>query len=138
MRRWVKGDLDWHDQIVENYKNRIREEQAHREQEKAELMEELRAKRESAEQDLGVPTPKLRPITHEQIAEMRRLKPRTGAQYIVEADPVSRAFNRYLRPTVDPGNLSVDASGKIVEKPPTVVEPLSLNDLVAGRKVVLE
>lgn len=138
MRRWIRGDMDWHDQIVENYKNRIRQEQARREEEKTRIMAELRARREETEHDLGVPKPLLRPITPEQMEKMRRSSPTTGARYIVEADPVSRAFNRYLRPTVESGNLSVDASGKIVEAPPNVKEPVSLTEQIAGRKVVLD
>mgnify|MGYP000075279889 FL=1 len=139
MRRWIRGEFDWHDTVVEAYKNRIRDEQDDRERQKAEIMAELRAKREAEERNLGVSTPRLRPITAEELAEMRgSLGPRSGAKFITEADPVSRTFNRYLRPTVQPGNLSVDSSGNIVEKPAVVEEQPSLADRVANRRVVLE
>lgn len=140
MRRWVAGELDWHDQIVENYKNRIREQQEERERQKEAIMAELRAQREQQERDLGVPKPVLRGITPEEMARIRQESPTTGAKHIVEADPVSRTFNRYLRPDVQPGNLSVDAAGRIVEKPPTIPEREggSLSDQVASRRVVLD
>lgn len=139
MRRWIAGDLDDHDQIVEAYKNRIRDEQEERERQKEAILEELRAKREQEEQTLGVPKPLLRPITPEEMAAIRAGQPTSGAKFIVEADPVSRTFNRYLRPTVQAGNLSVDATGKIVEKAPDVAAPAqSLDEQIAARKVVLD
>lgn len=139
MRRWVAGDLDDHDQIVEAYKNRIRDVQLERERQKESFLEELRTKRLQEEHDLGVPTPRLRAVTSEEMAEMRAGLPSTGAKFIMEADPVSRTFNRYLRPTVQSGNLSVDQEGRIVEKPPTVAAPaLSLDEQLASRKVVLD
>jgi len=138
MRRWIRGEYDWHDTVVEAYKNRIREEQEERERQKAEIMAELRAKREAEEKNLGVATPRLRPITPEELAEIRGSAPRAGTRFITEADPVSRTFNRYLRPTVQPGKLSVDSSGNIVEAPVTVEEQPSLTDRVASRRVVLE
>lgn len=138
MRRWIRGEQDWHDTVVEAYKNRIRQEQEDRERQKAEIMAELRAKRETEERNLGVQTPKLRAITPEELAALRGNVPRTGAKFITEADPVSRTFNRYLRPTVQPGNLSVDSSGNIVEMPPVVEERPSLDERVSSRRVVLE
>jgi hypothetical protein len=139
MRSWIRGEFDWHDTVVEAYKNRIREEQEDRERQKAEIMAELRAKREEEERVLGVPTPRLRPITPEELQRMQGSQgPRTGAKFITEADPVSRTFNRYLRPTVQPGNLSVDSSGNIVEKPHTVEDQPSLADRVSSRRTVLE
>lgn len=141
MRRWVSGELDWHDQVVEDYKNRIREQQEERERQKEAIMAELKAQRERQEQELGVPKPVLRGITPEEMARLQKEAPSTGAKFIVEADPVSRTFNRFLRPTVQPGNLSVDASGKIVEKPPAVPttgNDSSLADQVASRRVVLD
>jgi len=138
MRRWIKGDLDWHDQVVEAYKNRIREDQAARETEKSRIMAELQQRREAQETGLGVPTPRLKPVSPEEIERIRRERPLPGARYIVEGDPVSRTFNRYLRPHVEPGNLSVDATGRIIEMPPTVKEPQSLDEQVANRRVIIE
>jgi hypothetical protein len=140
MRRWVAGELDWHDQIVEDYKNRIREQQEERERQKEAIMAELKAQREQQERDLGVSKPVLRGITPEEMARIRQESPTTGAKHIVEADPVSRTFDRYLRTTVQPGNLSVDAAGKIVEQPPTVPtrEDVPLADQVAARRVVID
>ena len=136
MRRWISGDMDRHDLIVESYKNRIRQEQEERERQKEELMQELRSRRESEEEALGTPKPTLTAVSPEQIAEMFK-GAKSGAKFITEADPVSRTFNRYLRNPVNPGNLSVDSTGHIVEAAPVVPEPVSLNDQIASRKVVL-
>lgn len=138
MRRWIAGDLDWHDQIVESYKDRIRQEQEEREQQKEQIMAELRAKRVQEEEALGVQKPALRPITPEEMEEIRRSKPSTGAKFITEADPTSRSYNRFIRPVVQSGNLSVDSTGRIVEKPPTVRQTASLDEQIAGRKVVVD
>lgn len=136
MRRWISGDMDRHDLIVESYKNRIRQEQEERERQKEELMQELRSRRESEEEALGTPKPTLTAVSPEQIAEMFK-GAKSGAKFITEADPVSRTFNRYLRNPVNPGNLSVDSLGHIVEAAPVIKEPVSLNDQIASRKVVL-
>lgn len=140
MRRWIVGDLDWHDQIVEAYKNRIREQQEEREREKEAIMAELRAQREKHERELGVPKPVLRGITPEEMAQIQRSAPATGAKFLVEADPGTRNVNRFLRPTVQSGNLSVDAEGRIIEKPPVIPEngEVSLSEQVAARRVVLD
>lgn len=141
MRRWIKGDLDWHDEIVESYKNRIRDEQAENERLKLETLAELRARRVSEESTLGVQKPVLRPITPAQMAEMMAGKSGSGAKFIVEADAVSRTFNRFIRPTVEPGHLSVDERGKIVEQAPVFpgkAPPVSLTDQIAERRVVLD
>lgn len=139
MRRWISGELDWHDQIVEDYKNRIREQQEERERQKEAIMSELRAQRAKQEQDIGVPKPVLRGITPEEMARVQREAPASGAKFVVEADPAARNFNRFLRPTVQAGNLSVDNAGRIVEKPPEVPErEVSLSDQVASRRVVLD
>ena len=141
MRRWISGDLDWHDQIVEDYKNRILEQQEERERQKEAIMSELRAQREQQDKDLGVAKPVLRGITPEEMERMRRGAPSQGAKFLVEPDSVSRTINRFLRPTVQPGNLSVDAAGNIIEKPPSVpdrADEVSLADQVASRRVVLD
>lgn len=140
MRRWISGDLDWHDRIVEDYKNRIREQQEERERQKEAIMSELRARREKQEQDIGMPKPVLRGITPEEMAQLQREFPVSGAKFVVEADPDVRNFHRFLRPTVQAGNLSVDSAGRIVEKPPEIPEreEVSLSDRVASRRVVLD
>ena len=139
MRRWIRGDLDEHDRIVEAYKNRIREEQEERERQKEEFLAELRAKREESDRvSEGITKPLLVPITPEEMAARQRAAPRTGARFITEADPVSRTFNRYLRTPVAAGALSVDESGKIVETAPPAKESIALDDRVASRRVVFD
>ncbi len=139
MRRWIAGDLDWHDQIVEAYKNRIREQIEERERQKEEIMAELRVQREKQDQNLGVQKPVLRGITPEEMSQMQRENPTTGAKFVVEGDPDVRNVNRFLKPLVQPGNLSVDEHGRIIEKPPVVPESEgSLTEQVAARRVVVD
>ena len=144
MRRWIRGELDEHDQIVEAYKARVRQEMEERERQKEQALAELKAQREAQERDLGTEKPVLRAVTPEQLASIMESqgRPGKGAKFIAEADPVSRTFNRYLRPTVDPGNLSVDHAGRIIEQPPVIgdaaKEPSpSLTDQIASRRVVV-
>jgi hypothetical protein len=138
MKRWIRGEKDWHDQVVEDYKNRIRQEQEAREAEKSRIMAEVSRQREAREAGLGRPSPKLKPITQEEMDRRRRERPRQGVQTLVEGAPGTHAFNRYLRPQEEPGNLSVDAQGRIVEEPPAVRDPEALNDLIANRRVTLD
>ena len=143
MRRWIRGELDEHDQIVEEYKARVKQGIEEREREKERILQELKEQRLAQEKDLGVPKPALRAVTPEELRELMQAKggPGSGAKFITEADPVSRAFNRFLRPEVKSGHLSVDAAGKIIETPPVVPDDAapgpSLTEQIAARRVVV-
>jgi hypothetical protein len=128
MRRWVSGDMDDHDRIVAEYKERIRNEYLANEVAKDLALRDLNKRREEERVAQGSTRTGLVAYTPKEIQEKFPQLGKPGAKFVVEADPVSRTFNRYLRdePEALPGILAED---RPVEDP-----PLSLNELIASRK----
>lgn len=130
-RRWVSDERDDHDKIVEDYKNRVREEFAAREAEKARILDEVRRRREREEEMvLGTTGTRSRLVglSPEEMARKFPQGAKPGARFIQEADPGSRLFNRYLR---DRQDVHPDAS-KVEPVDPAPVP--SLNERISGRK----
>lgn len=138
MRNWVTGNQDDHDRIVEEYKERIRREYLAREEAKAQVLEESKKRREDAARNLGSTKTRLTAFTPKQLSEKFPQAGKPGTRFIVEADPVSKLFNRYLRdvPEAAPG-LSVEGDRLMVDTPARVDPPTPLNDLIATRKSLL-
>lgn len=141
MRRWVTGEKDLHDLAVDDYKNRIKLGVEERERQ-AELV--LQQSRERQARTVEKATP-LVGFTSDQLARLRPNQGKPGAKFIIEADPVSKTYNRYLRHDPDAGALGVK-DGRVVVKNPSIdsiesegeAEPLpTLNDLIARRKPTL-
>jgi len=140
MRRWVTGDMDSHDKIIADYKDRIRTQQLEQEGAREEALRKVQARKLQEAHVLGVRKPALVGLTQEQMEQkFKGAKP--GAKFIIEADPVSRTFNRYLRHDVTPGNLKVDPDGRVVSADMaqgTSQDPKpSLQELIATRKTIL-
>jgi len=125
MRRWVTGDMDDHDRIVEEYKQRVRESYLANEKAKAEALEF--ARRKSTPQIESDTRTRLRGYTADELSRMFPTTSRPGVHIVPEGDPVSHTFNRYLRedPTVIP------------TYPGQEPKP-SLNDIISQRKMKLD
>jgi hypothetical protein len=138
MRRWVVGEKDFHDLVIDDYKNRIKTEFEAKEQESELVLRQARERAVREESQLGVPKPRLVGYTADQLAKLRPSQGKPGAKFIIEASMTSRNFNRYLRDRPDPGALDV-AGGKIVVKNHSQEEdaPPTLNDLISNRKSIL-
>jgi hypothetical protein len=136
MRRWVAGEKDFHDRVVDDYKDRVKREMEEKETSQQRALEEAQARRAKEEQETGFSRPALVAYTPEQLAKLVPERARPGAKFIIEADPASRTYNRYLRDDLKSGALKVEDGRIVVYKPPSEEgdgRP-SLNDLIAGRK----
>jgi hypothetical protein len=141
MRRWVAGELDPHDQIVSDYKDRIKQEVEAREAAKQQFLDDAAARREAQAAETGFTRPTLVGYTPEQMAQLVPANAKPGAKFIVEADPKSRTFNRYLRDAPDSGALKVDGDRVVPYTAPTREAPEprpSLDALIANRKPILD
>lgn len=137
MRRWVTGDADIHDRVVNEYKERIRaeREQARQEQEsrRAALQaERIRLEQEAAEE--GVMPQPLLALTAEQLQRMlseRGQQGRPGVAFIPVAPHADRLYTKYLAEgAVTSGQVQV-VDGKVVD-PQTDAQ--TLNQLIQGRR----
>jgi len=136
----VAGEQDFHDKVVSDYKERVRVQYEQAEIESAESLERARERREQEEKTLGAPIPSLVGLTQDQVSSLLQKKGKPGARFIVESNPISKVFNRYLRDAPDPGALQAKDGKLVVYSEPSVAPPVevekrpSLNDLIARRK----
>lgn len=143
MRRWVAGEKDIHDLVVEDYKNRIKAEYEAKERETELAIQQARERNLLEESTLGAPKPRLVGYTADQLAKLRPGPVKPGAKFVIEANPTSRNFNRYLRDNPSPGSLDVEG-GRVIVKNPSMVpqeeeveSPPTLNEQIARRKPTL-
>lgn len=141
MRRWVTGDADVHDQVVEDYKDRIRVQHA---KEKADLaarhaalaVERDRLAREALENDFQ-PQPLLA-LSGAQLQQMLQGKGtfgRSGTTFIPKAPQADRLYDKYLAEgAVTKGPLQVDGDKVLDPEANPEVDGRTLNQLIKGRK----
>jgi len=141
MKRWVTGDMDFHDKVVAEYKVQIKEkmlaERAARDQALAEAMLEIQER----EENLGTrPRTRLVGYTGEQVAQMMQeggFDPeRPGARTI--SYPTSRkqvAFDKWVDSEKDAGALVVEGDKLVPRKeiPKPKKDDRNLQDKIASR-----
>lgn len=116
MRRWVAGEEDWHDKVVNDYKRRISENYERHKQQMAARAAALAAMRE---EESGEPQP-LVAYTPEQLAEI--LKDRqpgpAGVRQVGAGMNAAREYlyTKYLERPPDAGNLEVGQDGRLTIK----------------------
>jgi hypothetical protein len=140
MRRWVSGEKDIHDSVVDDYKNRVKIEFEAREQDAETSLQQARGRALREERSLGVPKPKMIGYTADQLAKLRPASGKAGAKFVIEADMISRNFNKYLRDNPDSGALDVSGGRVVVKKGPILTDEEdrpTLNELIANRKPTL-
>lgn len=141
MRRWVAGEMDWHDSVVKRYKDQIREkmleERMQREQRLAEAAREIQER----EENLGIRTRnRLVGYTPEQLTEMMRENGRNltnpGARTVSYSPSRKQAsFDKWVDGEIDSGALVVE-DGKLVprkEIPKPPQDNRSLQDKINSR-----
>jgi len=141
MRRWVTGDMDFHDKVVAEYKDQIKErmlqERSARDQAMAEAQQEIRER----EENLGTrPRTRLVGYTGDQVAQMMQEggfdADRPGARTV--SYPTSRkqaAFDKWVDSEKDAGAL-VEEDGKLVarkEIPKPKKDDRNLQDKITSR-----
>lgn len=135
MRRWVSGDQDDHDKIVSDYKERIRRDYLANETAKEVALKEAEERRRASQTAAGAAHKATRLVayTPKELAEKFPGAVRSGSKFIIEADPVSRTFDKYLRENPVP-------IGGPTEPPPDTTLPgggaprASLMERIADRK----
>lgn len=143
MRRWVAGEKDFHDLVVDDYVNRVRSEVERQEAEKERALREAAERRAAQDREVDFERPALVALTPEQVENLTRSskgRP-AGVKFIREADPVSRLYNRYVRDLPDPGNLQVVGDRVVPYTDPSTGETPprpSLNDRLSSRKPTLD
>ena len=117
MKRWVTEDHDLHDQVVADYKERIRVQHETEAQEREARRQALQRKRE----ELGWEDGKFRPqplmaMSAEQLQAMlsQRQMGRPGVSFIPKSQTTEKLFNKYIGERPDAGNLAV-VGGKVVD-----------------------
>tara|TARA_B100001057_G_scaffold485565_1_gene565447 strand:+ start:1039 stop:2289 length:1251 start_codon:yes stop_codon:yes gene_type:complete len=121
MRRWVSGEMDWHDSVVKGYKDQIREnmlaERMQREERLAEAAQEIQER----EENLGIRTRnRLVGYTPQQLSEMMQNSGRDlsnpGARTVSYSPSRKQAsFDKWVDGEIDSGALVVE-DGKLVPK----------------------
>jgi len=111
MRMWVAGEKDWHDLVVDTYKNRIRDQFA-----------DERQKREAIAPTQPGVTSGSTPLvgyTPEQIRELRPdlMKKKVGARQVFDGAAGSVLYEKFVARDAKQGNLRADEFG-VVETPP--------------------
>lgn len=126
-RRWVAGEKDWHDIVVDTYKDRIRD---HYDEERQER---------SAALDRVVPgvsgTTHLVGYTLEQLKELRGdlAHQRPGGRRVFDDGAPVEVYKKYVAKDPESGRLRADESG-VYEVPTETVEKATLQDQVSRRK----
>lgn len=136
MHRWVTGDDDWHDAIVNQYKQTISDNFEKHKAEMAERAEILAAARE-VEDDRPRP---MVVYTAEQLAEIlkdRRPGP-AGVRQIGGdgGEERNRLYNKYLSRVPDSGALRVASNGRMAIVDPNADQSPELSQRIADRQVI--
>jgi hypothetical protein len=132
-RRWVAGEKDWHDIIVDTYKDRIRAKFDDERQTREALLTE-------AQMEPGVTGgTQMVGYTLEQIREIRPelLSARPSAKKVFDGSAPARTYEKYVEHDAEPGRLRADEHGvweAPIEQPPA---RRSLSDQVAARRPAL-
>jgi hypothetical protein len=111
MRKWVSGELDFHDQIVANYKQRALD--AYQNDMDARQAHIDRIRQEMVENDEDPSALQLVGYTHDQLKD--RISPSLHKTVYEAPKGVEYLHNRYLGPR-DKGNIQVQDGGLVVPK----------------------
>jgi len=105
--RWIRGEKDRHDLIVDDYKNKIRQKMADQKQEYEDKLSEL----ENLEETRGIfASTQLAPATKEQLEQAGFRK---GVRTLQGESQRNRLYNRYLGNDEVHGDFYVGSDGKV-------------------------
>lgn len=128
MRKWVSGEMDFHDQVVADYKRNVLEAyEREMEARRARIEEVLQEQEENGEDPSAI---KLVGYTLDQIQD--RIQPALHKTVYENAKGAQYLRDRYLANEPSRGNLAVKG-GKVVVEGASPSQPL--NEEVAGRSV---
>lgn len=126
--RWVAGEQDEHDQIIEGYKSQVREAYL-----KIQRRQELRRQKllEAASGNLGISSRvKMVGYTTKQLAELLKREPRKRGVTTVQDAPIAEyVYDRYMREAPSAGRLKVEEGQLLVEDPSSLQEQVTSRTL---------
>jgi hypothetical protein len=130
MRRWVAGEKDWHDLVVDAYKNRIREQFAQEKRERETALTEAHAQSESPGVTGGT---LIAGYTPEQIRELRPdlFGGKLGPRRVFDNSAPAAVYQKYVASESVPGRLRVDEGGVFIA--PEEEKPSLQNQVQARR-----
>jgi len=126
MRKWVAGEKDWHDIVVDTYKNRIREQFEQEKQKREQALEKV--------QEAGTTsTTAMVGYTLDQIREFRPdlVAAKSGGRKVFDGSVPGSLYQKYVAEEAASGRLHADDGGIHEGATP---ERESLQNQVAGRK----
>ena len=131
MRRWVAGEDDWHDRVVNEYKSRVTARHEAEQEERRRRAALLRKRLEHQEADGDLPTTPLIGYTQEQLAALleKRSPGAPGARRVIQGSQFGKQahlYERYLKRQASSGLLTPELEVK---------EGTDLTDEIAGRSV---
>lgn len=129
-RAWVAGDKDWHDIVVDTYKERIRDRFDHEKKERDDQLSEVM-------QEPGVTGgSSLVGYTLDQIRELRPdlLGPRQGTRRIFDSAAPAALYQKYMAGEAGAGRLQADEAGVYVQPPGEDDGPQDLQGQVERRR----
>lgn len=132
MNRWVRGEKDWHDQVIDAYKERIRQKHEDDRQRHESRMTELE---ELQTEMSAMGNSSLVAYTAEQMRNIRGEEPARRA-VVSEGGDTSRLFNKFVAQEIKAGG--VGAGGKAIPIPQEMVRGDSdgtLQNQVVQRRV---
>ena len=135
MRRWVAGEKDEHDIIVDAWKNRVRDGFRQQREEREDRARAI-AHAQDAMESAGIEHRGLVGYTVDQLHNIVKDRPAGsgGIKTVYENDHPSLLYHRYLEHDPSPGALSAGDSGLVIDDGK---RPRSLKDDVANRSVKL-
>jgi hypothetical protein len=128
MRRWVEGDQDWHDLVVDTYKDRIREHYGQDEKEREGAVEE-------AMQPGVTGGTRLVGYTLEQLQELGYASPQPSAKKrVFDGHASSSVFQKYIKQDATAGKLGVQGQSlQVIDPSGDGSERVSLDEQVSRR-----
>lgn len=116
MRRWVAGEKDDHDRIIDGVKNKIREEVEGRRRRDA----ERRAALQKALEEEGIRPSRMVPLTGKAGQEfLDRVKARVpGVSKVMQDNTHNSAYEKYIAKPPETGVLRVDEGGRVTSDMP--------------------
>jgi len=138
MRRWIVGEFDWHDQVVDAYKKHVIEQQEQAQRERvARLLVLQREMEDEGLEDEAVVVQQLVGYTPEQMKDVlaQRGSPKPGVKTIIDSnEQPDYVYEKYLQKPPTSGNLQVEGDQikvKGEDRP-------GLNQELAGRQVRMQ
>jgi hypothetical protein len=131
-RRWVAGEKDWHDIIVDVHKERIRERFDHERRERADAIDEV-TRRPGVTGGTGMVA-----YTLDQLKELRSdlLEERPRAKKVFDGHAPASVYEKYVKEDAGSGVLRADEHG-VFEQPVERPETPTLQEKIAGRRPAL-